>query len=335
LLQDAGKKTFTMGSLWRLALWGAAAAAALTVVVLAGASDIGAQRLRLALAALADEGSWVVAAVPPPPPAPAQPSAEQQLAALAAERAAEAERQTRELTDIVQKIAADRDSLLTRLATLERSLEDVTGSIKRQTDSRPAKIADRLVPTPPTVAAPAAAPVPDMPPVPVVDAPAVQATASVPVQTMASAPAAQATANAPAAETPASIPIPTSRAETEAPATNPQPPAIPRESTDATAAPPPPPAPRAEIGVDLGGATSFEGLRARWNSARNNQPALLDGLRPIVFVRENRRTGNIDLRLIAGPLSDAAAAARVCAAFASVGRYCQPAVYDGQRLALR
>jgi len=40
------------------------------------------------------------------------------------------------------------------------------------------------------------------------------------------------------------------------------------------------------------------------------------------------------LRLIAGPLDDAAAAARICAALAASQQSCEPALLDGQRLAL-
>jgi hypothetical protein len=52
-------------------------------------------------------------------------------------------------------------------------------------------------------------------------------------------------------------------------------------------------------------------------------------------VREGKRPGEIELRLVAGPLGNAGAAARLCAALAAAGKACQPAVYDGQRLALQ
>jgi hypothetical protein len=50
-------------------------------------------------------------------------------------------------------------------------------------------------------------------------------------------------------------------------------------------------------------------------------------------VRDHARPGGVELRLIVGPVANAAAAARLCTAM--VGAVCQPAVYEGQRLALR
>ena len=50
-------------------------------------------------------------------------------------------------------------------------------------------------------------------------------------------------------------------------------------------------------------------------------------------VRESTRPGGVELRLVAGPLANASLAARLCGAFANTGAACQPAVFDGQRLA--
>src|SRR5205085_2065980 len=71
---------------------------------------------------------------------------------------------------------------------------------------------------------------------------------------------------------------------------------------------------RTEFGVDLGGASSVEGLRALWRGALKSNVAALSGLRPIIVVREQNNGPGMQLRLVAGPLSDAAAAARICAA---------------------
>jgi hypothetical protein len=43
----------------------------------------------------------------------------------------------------------------------------------------------------------------------------------------------------------------------------------------------------------------------------------------------------VELRLVVGPLANAATAARLCAALANAGTTCQPTVFDGQRLAIR
>ncbi|MEJ0076972.1 MAG: hypothetical protein WDO17_16310 [Alphaproteobacteria bacterium] len=92
---------------------------------------------------------------------------------------------------------------------------------------------------------------------------------------------------------------------------------------------------KTEFGVDIGGNTSIEGLRSLWSTLKSGQPALFDGLRPVIAVREGQKPGAIELRLIAGPLPNASIAARLCAALAAANQPCQPAVFDGQRLALQ
>jgi hypothetical protein len=94
------------------------------------------------------------------------------------------------------------------------------------------------------------------------------------------------------------------------------------------------PAPsKAEFGIDLGRANSVEGLRQLWNAMKSKHGGALEGLRPVVAVREIARGGGIELRLVAGPLANASAAARLCATLA--GAACHPTVFDGQKLALR
>jgi hypothetical protein len=43
----------------------------------------------------------------------------------------------------------------------------------------------------------------------------------------------------------------------------------------------------------------------------------------------------MQLRLVAGPLNDAAAAAKICAALIESQRTCETAVFEGQRLAMK
>jgi hypothetical protein len=88
------------------------------------------------------------------------------------------------------------------------------------------------------------------------------------------------------------------------------------------------------LGVDIGGAINYEGLRTLWHSTKNSAPALLDELYPAVTVRENGKTHGADLRLIVGPIGDAAAAARLCMTLSAAHRYCQPVGFEGQRLSL-
>ena len=86
--------------------------------------------------------------------------------------------------------------------------------------------------------------------------------------------------------------------------------------------------------MDLGGDTSVEALRALWATMRGNHPALAN-LKPLVSIRDGGKPGIVELRLVAGPLANAAAAARICALLAINQVACQTAVFDGQRLALR
>jgi hypothetical protein len=92
---------------------------------------------------------------------------------------------------------------------------------------------------------------------------------------------------------------------------------------------------KTEFGIDIGGNASLDGLRTLWTSLKSGQPALFDGLRPVIAVREPQKGGGIELRLIAGPLPNASIAARLCAALSAANQSCQPTVFDGQRLALQ
>jgi hypothetical protein len=93
---------------------------------------------------------------------------------------------------------------------------------------------------------------------------------------------------------------------------------------------------RTEFGIDVGGANSIAGLRALWRGllkSRSNVPLL--ALQPIIVIREGAGNRGMQLRLVAGPLSDAAAAAKLCAVMSENDRNCEPAVYDGQRLSFK
>lgn len=92
---------------------------------------------------------------------------------------------------------------------------------------------------------------------------------------------------------------------------------------------------RTEFGVDLGGEKTVDGLRARWATLRGNHGSTFDGLRPLINIKEGAKSGTVELRLVVGPLANAAAAARVCARLQTKGVPCTPTVFDGQRLSLR
>ncbi len=94
------------------------------------------------------------------------------------------------------------------------------------------------------------------------------------------------------------------------------------------------PVQKTEFAVDLGTANSLNGLRALWRGLSKSHKELA-ALRPIIIVKEGNSGLGMQLRLGAGPLADAAAAARICANLAESQRACETTVYDGQRLAIR
>ena len=93
---------------------------------------------------------------------------------------------------------------------------------------------------------------------------------------------------------------------------------------------------RTEFGVDLGTANSVNGLRMLWRGllkSRSNAP--LAALRPIIVIKESTNGLGMQLRLVAGPLNDAGAAARICAVLTENKRPCETTIFDGQRLSLK
>ena len=95
------------------------------------------------------------------------------------------------------------------------------------------------------------------------------------------------------------------------------------------------PVERTKFGVDLGGANSVEGLRALWRGLRGPHRELFAQMQPLIVVKERTTGYGMQLRLVAGPLTDAAAAAKLCATLTERSRRaCEPSVYDGQRLAM-
>lgn len=91
---------------------------------------------------------------------------------------------------------------------------------------------------------------------------------------------------------------------------------------------------RTEFAVELGGANSIPGLRALWRGLLKYNNTGLAELHPIIVLHENTTGLGMQLRLAAGPLHDAAAAAKICAALSEKKRPCETTVYDGQRLAM-
>jgi len=257
-----GKKgeQIDMRSLARLGSWGAAAAGALLIAVLAMRSDAGARRVAGAL------------------------NADAQTATQLAARRQELETETKRLVESVRTLSSDRDRLLARVTVLERNLEDVTGSVGRIGNAQNA-----------------AAQSSPLPPVQLPQGPSVITSLSVPPTVTAFPSARIATAHSAAR---GSAPAPDSVATVT------------------------------DFGVDIGGGPTIESLRDLWVSAKGTHGSIFDGLRPVISVRDGK-PGTAELRLVVGPLSNASAAAKICASLAASGWTCRPAVFDGQRLALR
>jgi hypothetical protein len=78
------------------------------------------------------------------------------------------------------------------------------------------------------------------------------------------------------------------------------------------------------------------GLRMLWSGllkSKSNAP--LTALRPIIVIKENTNGLGMQLRLVAGPLNDAGAAAKICAVLAENKRHCETTIFEGQRLSVK
>jgi hypothetical protein len=276
-----------MQTLWRLAIWGGLATFALLAAVISAYSNAGTSRQTPSI-------------IPDQAPAIVQHAPAEEIAP----RPAEPPEETRRLAEAVRSLAADHDQLLTRIAALERNLDGVTGTIRRDRAAIPPAIQPQN-PFAATNAAPV--PRPETPAVPVTEAAAVNPPP--PSQQPGPADATQMAA-------------PDAGSHAAAPASN-----LARVPTPAE-----PLAAAAGLGVDIGGAINYEGLRTLWRSTKNSDPAALGDLSPLVAVRENGKTHGVDLRLVVGPVADPEAAARLCMTLAATHHYCQPVAFEGQRL---
>jgi hypothetical protein len=88
-------------------------------------------------------------------------------------------------------------------------------------------------------------------------------------------------------------------------------------------------------GVDLGTASTMKTLHHRWVALRTAHPQLFEGIQPVVSVKQNSRTGRTELHLIVGPYANAETAAQFCDFVVPFHVNCQPAMFDGSRLALQ
>jgi hypothetical protein len=228
----------------------------------------------------------------------AEPPGAAQLARLAA-----TENEMRLLIEMVRSLNNDKERVLARLTAIEHNLDDVTGSIRRQAATPP---------PPPVAATPEpsqAAPQPQAA-APALPAPEQTVPPEAPALAAPPEPAAPAASTEPAVSV-ASAPVPADAAEPE-PARERQP----------------------LVGVDVGGASSFDGLRALWKSLTASHAEEFEGMHPVVSARESSKSRAAELRLVVGPIEDDEAARHICARLITSKRHCHPAAFGGGSLAL-
>ena len=306
--------------LWRLVGWGSLAAMAVTGAALITLTDHGAQRLQLAFAP--QTGTRDVAQVETP-----QPSglAAKSIVTETVTKETEALRQeTLRLRAEVRELASDRDRLNVRVAGLERSLNDMTGSIRRELSliaSTAPKIPPPAIEPPETVA----------PRSPAEVASAGDAKAK-PADVGQKQDKSQVHFDSHGDNKPQADKKPQAHVEakTEQPAAGPIVQSVPLPPVRVASAPAQ--AGKPEIGIELGGARSMEIVNARWVAVKANFGPYIDGMHPLV-VHDARPGINIPYRLIVGPLPNGAAAAQLCQRFAAAHVTCRTTRFAGEPLA--
>lgn len=267
----AETRRFDLRSLWRLTAWGGAAVLALAAAVFASQTESGSQRL--AAFAAADLPARPVVTVKIPP----RREQEWEVARL--------EAQLRTLT-------SDRDRLAERVASLEHNIEDITGSLKRQS-------AQTIQPAPPIAATPVSPPA---------TAEAKQSEKPASAQKAETAPTEPTTIEQTAVTAHETVPLPPVR----------------------VAALPAATAPKLEFGVALASSSNLDALHLQWGALKADYGPLLTGLRPIA-AREQRGTATY-YRLVLGPLPNAAAAAKLCAHLTAARAVCRAGKFAGDPL---
>ncbi|MVT53933.1 hypothetical protein GPL17_26010 [Bradyrhizobium yuanmingense] len=343
----AEESTFDRRLMWRLGSWGVAAVGAVVLAVMANQAQLGWRRDQVASADLVRQADRL------------------QLLTK------ESQNEARRLAAAIETLNSDRDRLYSRVTVLEQGLDSVTGAIAKQTATPPpgAKSQD-AAPTAPSVAPVASTPTatsekprseaakdgqkdaqkdspkdaqketlkepPSPPPQTAAAASLVQQTPAttsalptiplVPAKSLMAPPdpAASKLIQPETAEQKAE-PAPAA-AEIVAAATKPPEPA---ESESPAIA-----VQQTRFAIDLGGANSIDGLRALWRGVTKSNPEIA-ALRPIIMIKEGNTGLGMQLRLGAGPLVNAAAAAKFCAGLVENGRPCETTVFDGQRLSMR
>src|SRR3954464_7361064 len=337
----AEESSFDRGMWWGLGSWGVAAVGAVVLALSANQAQLGWRRDQVASADLARQAD--------------------RLQILTKESQNEARR----LASAIETLNTDRDRLYSRVTVLEQGLDSVTGAIAKQTTTPPQASVAKPQDAPALIGPPA----PGIGPVASTPAPANDKPRTEAAKEPSSPPPQSAAAASLVAQSPATnsalpmLPLVPSKS-IMAPPDPAAPKLVQPESTEKTTEkaaekkPDPAPAPievaaapakppeaaeseapaiavqQTRFAIDLGGANSLEGLRALWRGVTKSNPEIA-ALRPIIMIKEGNTGLGMQLRLGAGPLINAAAAAKLCAGLAENDRHCETTVFDGQRLSMR
>ena len=333
----AEESAFDRRMMWRLGSWGVAAVGAVTIAVIASQAGLGWRRDQVASADLARQADRL-----------------QMLTK-------ESQNEARRLAAAIETLNGDRDRLYSRVTVLEQGLDSVTGAIAKQTTPPPQAGKD-AAPAAPSVAPVASTPAaagdkprteaakdtskdsakepPSPPPQTAAAASLVQqspamnsALPTIPLVPSKSImappdPAASKLIQPETIEKAAEKKAEPAPAPTEVVATAAKPPETAESESPAIAVQ------QTRFAIDLGGANSIDGLRALWRGVTKSNPDVA-ALRPIIMIKEGATGLGMQLRLGAGPLVNAAAAAKFCASLAENDRHCETTVFDGQRLSMR
>ena len=195
----------------------------------------------------------------------------------------------------VRALITERDRLSGRIGLLESSIDDMSGTIKKQAAATAAVLAAKET-------SPTASPKPQA---------VTQPAASADKDTTASIPPNPSPKADPA--TPA-IPMPPARIANASAVENEQ--TAPKQT---------------EFGLDLGSGATIDGVRLRWITVKANFGPLLSGLRPLAT--RDHRAGVTGYRLIVGPLPNSAAATGLCAHFVAARTPCRAVKFEGEQIA--
>jgi hypothetical protein len=271
-----------LGSLLWLCGWGGLTAVALIILAITTQTEAANERLRRTFAI---NDSSAIARMPP--------------------RVSQLESETQLLAAQVRALIVERDRLAGRIALLESSIDDLTGTVKKQAAAQAAATTAALTAkaTPPAAGGPAATP----------SVPSNPVAGSVTTATITGSIAAAAPPPKADTATTQSLPLPQARVA-----------AAPAADADSL------PTKQSEFGLDLGGGATVDNIRQRWTTVKANFGPLLSGMYPLAV--RDPRPASTGYRLVVGPLPNSVAAAGLCTHFTAARTACKAVKFDGEQV---